>query len=176
MVVVLNAIVLCYFFTNYNSEEKRKGFNTFKNPQNQISLETLLEILKKQEPIAIQIYYIPFSIKPEGPISEGHIFEVPFLKLTVENIVPFYHDYLENFLHNISTASVKQDLPLFNDFRYCCLVKSKSNKYIRFSISKNSRDAIYINGQPYEVSFDVVDGFLMLLPARDYELAIKEVK
>jgi hypothetical protein len=174
-ITVLIGVALYFLFSNYGLTEKKESYSVYTDSQKQLSLEGLLEILKKQESIDIHIYYIPFSSDGEEPTTEGHVFEVPFLKLTVENIVPFYHDYFEGFLHNISTATVKQNLPPYNDFRYCCLIKSKSNRYIRFSISKKSRDAIFINGQPYEVPFEVIDAFLKLLPARDYELAIKEI-
>jgi hypothetical protein len=162
---------LCFLFNRYTLTEKRKGHSALENSGSQLSMEQFLKIVKNGEPIDMQIFYVPFSSDASGALTEEHVFQGYLLNLIVKSHGRAYHPYFESFLHKISIP--KEDIPSYNDFRYCCLIKSKSNKYIRFSISRPNLNILFVNGRPYEASFEIVEAFLKLLPAIDYEQAIK---
>jgi hypothetical protein len=168
---VLVVSSLCFLFNRYTLTEKRKRHIPLENSANQLSMEEFLEIVKNREPIDMQIFYVPFSSDASGVLTEEHVFQGYLLNLIVKGHRRAYHPYFESFLHKLSIP--EEDIPSDNDFRYCCLIKSKSNKYIRFSISRPNLNILFVNGHPYEASLEIVEAFLKLLPAIDYEQAIK---
>jgi len=175
IIVALSVIVILIGVLAFNLLKEEYISEVVQCPQNRLDLKQFLGIIKKQEYFYSQIYYVPFSAESTGNLTESFILNAPFLKLTIGGAVPFYHTYIGNALSDFSFSKQK-DLPQYNTFHYCFLVKSKSDKYIRFSIASPSFGTMFINGQPYEASPELIDAFLKLLPARDYEKAAKYIQ
>lgn len=176
IIATLIILSLLFFLGKDKLTEKRLSFGAINKHQNQISLDHFLKMLTDHEPFVMQIYYLPFSADSSGSLTEEHVVEISFMKLTLEYPVTGskeYADYLGDTLKDIS--ELKSNLPSCKDFRYCCLFRSTPNKCIRFSISRESPDILFINGQPYKASLKVIDTFLKLLPARYYESAIEKI-
>jgi len=167
--ILIGVVVYSLLTKEYFSEVVQK-------PRNTLDLKQFSEIMKKKHWLQTEIFYIPFSTEvTDTLLTEGHILHIPSVKLTFMGSRICFQRHIGDVLSN-SSFSEQQSPPQYKDFRYCCLMESASNKYIRFSISKTNFETIFINGEPYEASPELIDAFLKLLPVREYEKAAKYIQ
>lgn len=174
--VLFGAVAILIGGIVFNLLTKESTSDVVQKPVNTLDLKQFSEVMKKQHWLQTQTFYIPFSSEvTDTLLTESDVLDVPLLKLTFIGSGSYYQNHIGDVLSKFSFIE-QQSPPTYKDFRYICLMKSASNKYIRFSVSKSSFETIFINGEPYEASPELIDAFLKLLPTRDYEVAIKYIQ
>ena len=174
--IVIGLIVIVIIAIGFSWTRKKNVSEMAFKPENELGLKQFLDNIEQQQMFHAQIYHLPFSTKSDdGNTPEGLLVEMALKKNTIDCYSGFFPAYIGDSLNNFSPIK-QRSLPAYYHFRYCCMMKSLSNKYIRFSIALPCIDTIFINGQPYEASPEIVDAFLKLLPAVDYEEAVKYIQ
>jgi len=169
-------VLIAFVFVLYKPNEEDIP-ETKINKMELVSLKEFLEIVEVKKTFRTKVYYITFYADASEPYSEESLISEPsgpFLKVCAGEFPSvLYASHLAKTFNNF-TMQKKYALPF--DFRYCCIAYTGVDKCIRFSIARSSFDTIWINGQPYAASPEIIDALLKLLPVIDYEEAKKFIE
>ena len=170
VLAVFTTVLVYWIFSDYELTKKEKSYAELICPQSQLSLKHFLELNEEGRICRTDIYYAPFDTNDFIPTEKNLV--VSFFLATVSKNM-HYPNYIRYALKD--SIIRKKDLG-GSAVQYSCIMYSLSNKAIRFSIGLFDSTTIIINGEPHEASFELIDAFFKLLPARDYELLMKEVQ
>jgi hypothetical protein len=171
-IIAILAIVIILLAFSMKCQEN--DFEKIASPKSEMSLDYFLQVAKEHGIVYTEIYYMPFSISTtDFNVTEEALLSGPYLKVISGHFLSSYPSYIASALGGL-VGQKQKNIPL--NIRYICIMYSEPKKAIRFSITLSSPDTIFINGNPYESTPELIDAFLKLLPARDYEDAIKYIQ